>query len=205
MTSSKWATQKSKAANQVHTDTVKEVLGEIRNLGGTLDGTPRHRKPTWNRGLSSNEQVTRAASWYPSEWIDRSNERGPVNFKQTKGRAHYRDVDSQITLDGTVPTAVHEIAHRMEYTVPGVRALEEQFYARRTAGESLKHLGKGHGRNEVTREDQFFNPYAGKSYDGRAYEIMSMGYEHLRTKTGWDKIDPDYRAFVLGTLAAVGR
>lgn len=203
VTSDNWERTKVSARNRIQMDTIREVLSEIRNLGGSIDGTPRHR--TNKYGLSSNEQVTRAGSWYPSEWIERSNERGPLNFKQTKGRAHYNDTDAVITLDGTVNTAVHELAHRMEYTVPGVRQLEKQFYDRRTAGETLKGLGRGYSKSEMTREDQFFNRYAGKSYNERAYEILSMGYEHLRSYEGWNKIDPDYRAFVLGTIAAVER
>ena len=34
---------------------------------------------------------------------------------------------------------------------------------------------------EMTRKDQFINPYIGKDYNGSAYELVSMGFEYALT------------------------
>lgn len=197
----------------------REVMAEIMPMGGVVAGTPGHRpSKTWGASvLSSNEQAVYATSKYPTVWVDASSHKGPVNFKQTKGRAHYRHSDAQVTLDGTVTTAVHEMGHRFEYTVPGLSALETVFHDRRARGyspESLSklHPGSGYGRSEMTYEDNFFDSYAGKVYpDRRAYELMTMGMEALtmgkqgstsRQKSGV-AIDEDHAAFLLGALVTL--
>lgn len=211
--------QSKSVANQIiaeraklHGDVIDEVLSEVRPMGGEHAGTPRHREPKYKGSLSTHEQVTGAIAKYPRDWIEASSADRELVFRQTNGRAHYRHMKakgskavSELTLDGTIPTAIHEFAHRMEATVPSLLQLERVFYDRRTAGDSLKRMGRGYGKDEVTREDEFFRPYVGKDYKGRAYEIMSMGYEYLRQRTSYDKIDPDYRAFVLGALATTYR
>lgn len=198
---------------KLHTTVVNEVLNEIRPMGGTLKDTPKHRKP--KMGLSSNEQVTAAISRMPTDWLEQSDAYPRrIKFRQTEGRAHYADVKtsnsearpfSELTLDGSISTATHEMAHRMEYAVPSIRGLEEEFYTRRTRGDSLKHLGRGYGRNEMTKEDQFHNPYVGKDYQGKAYEVMSMGYEGLYSLKTWNTMDADYQAFVLGVITNAHR
>lgn len=189
--------------------TAKEVLGEVRSMDGTFSGTPRKvalKKDAWRQGFSTHDQVIKGAEFYPTDWINRSNEHPfPLGFKQTKSRAHYmhrnKDGGSTITLSGELRTTVHEMAHRMEAVVPGVLGLEAAFYNRRTAGESLKRMGQGYGAKEVTREDQFYDRYVGKSYNETAYEVLSMGTQQLTSHATWSKVDPDYQAFVLGTMA----
>lgn len=197
---------------ETHQSVMWDVLSEIRPMGGEFADTPRHRSPKFKSSLSVNKQITRAAPWYPADWIKASNDDGSrVEFKSSTSRAHYRHgLVAEVKLDGTVRTAVHELGHRMEYTVPGVRVLEQQFYDRRTAGEPLEQLsklspGSRYGKDERARKDQFFNPYVGKTYEGRAYEIISMGMESLPYRHSWDKMDPDYQAFILGALATAYR
>lgn len=199
---------RSNAEAGARKDAYLEVMAEIRPMGGKIDGTPANRKP--KRGLSSNEQVTRMARYYPTDLINASNSHTAMNFRATSGRAHYRHSDSQITLDGTVTTAIHEFGHRVERTTPGVLELEKAFYDRRTAGETLRPLGAGYSRSERSRPDQFFSAYSGKDYEGQAYELLSMGAEAV-TGAGqsrnpeYAKIDEDYEAFVLGILATTHR
>lgn len=186
-----------------------EVMSEVRSMDGTFNNTPKKVKPKSGsmRAFSTHDQVVKGAQFYPTEWIDASNANPrQVGFKQTKSRAHYqhtanKDGLATVTLDGSLPTTIHEMAHRMERTVPGVLELESTFYDRRTQGESLKHLGKGYGAKELTREDKFYDPYVGKSYGDQAYEVLSMGTQQLTAKRTWDKIDSDYQGFILGTLA----
>lgn len=202
----------------------REVMTEILPMGGLMSGAPSYRKPKNPNQWSGNEQVIAGTSKYPSVWTELSNHRGPVDFKQTEGRAHYQDSVrdtkslkqvSRVTLDGTVSTAVHELGHRYEYTVPGLHRLEELFHDRRTRGESAVGLGtlfpgNRYGRDERTYEDQFFDSYAGKVYpDRRAYELMTMGMEAVSmgkqgtTPKGPGKIDDEYQSFILGALVTL--
>lgn len=189
--------------------TALEVMSEVRSMDGTFKNTPKKVKPKPGtfKGFSTHDQVVKGAQFYPTDWIDKSNESPrPVAFKQTKSRAHYqhainKDGNAIITLDGSPSTTVHEMAHRMERVVPGVLELESVFYSRRTQGERLKHLGKGYGAKELTREDQFYDPYVGKTYGDQAYEVLSMGTQQLLSHRTWTKVDPEYQSFVLGTLA----
>lgn len=188
------------------------TMREIRSMGGMIDGVPAHKKP--RMGLSSHEQVLNATGRYPSDWMEFSNMRGPVSFKQTKGRAHYNDMDALVTLDGSVSTAVHELGHRFETTVPGLAALEQRFYERRTAGEPTQKLsslvpGHGYRSNEVSRPDDFFDPYAGKVYPDKYFEVFTMGMEGTAMRAGRGKvgearyIDDDHAAFILGALVTL--
>lgn len=193
--------------NAAHRQILTDVMAEIRPMGGALTEMPRHRKP--KSGRSSNEQLTDAIAQYPTDWLDASNaNERRMDFRQTKGRAHYqhaaKDGRSELTLDGSHGTAVHEIAHRMEKVVPGVRALESQIFGRRAGGDTIEKMGKGYGRDEETAPDQFFDRYVGKIYPD-AYEVLSMGWEHLQTASGWGKVDADHTDWTLGVLSTAYR
>jgi len=201
-----------------HRQAFKDVMSEVRPMGGVLAGTPADRK---QKGVSSHTQALEAATHYPEEWVGASSFRGPINFKQTKGRAHYQNSTSEITLDGTTSTAVHEVGHRMEHVVPGLMSLEAAFFDRRTVGNAEVRLnravpGSGYKSHEKTKEDQFFNPYAGKRYPGGEHELFTMGMEAVARGVQYNasggfaspsirKIDPDYSSWVLGALAVLYR
>jgi len=126
------------------------------------------------------------------------------------------------SIGGFSPSFIHEFTHRMEYVhVPeGARLaeLEDMFLRRRTnAGPHAKGPRQGKRRyklgrkDEMTRPDDFADPYFGKEYEGlRAREILSTGIEavfgnkfgNLMGMDGY-KADPDHRAFVLGVLATI--
>ena len=124
-------------------------------------------------------------------------------------------------------TAIHELAHRMEYTVPEVTMLEQAFLRRRLEGDKFR-LGGGYRRNEMFRDGGFVDKYIGKQYKphetweetstGRRgllhqpAEVLSMGMESVFTGRygglegrGRYKPDLDHRNFVLGVLAMAGR
>jgi hypothetical protein len=196
-----------------------DVMSEIMPMGGEVAGTPGHRA---GRGMSSHDQAISGAARYPSAWVDLSGRAGTVDFKKTQNRAHYNhdrtSGNGTITLDGKVSTAVHELGHRFEATVPGLYALEREFHTRRTAGESsvpLKKIFPGHryGRDEMTKEDEFFHAYAGKTYDGsRFFEVFTMGIEGTSmgkrgasSKGSSRPIDEEHEAFILGSLVTLVR
>lgn len=120
--------------------------------------------------------------------------------------------------------SIHELAHRFEYTVPGLKRNEEQFLQSRISpNEKLSQI-YSHSRKEVGYKDSFISHYSGKVYDGGCREIMSTGMESvfgssqgaliglptnehtIRTikdnKTGKFKTDLEFRAFVLGQIVA---
>ncbi len=80
--------------------------------------------------------------------------------------------------------AIHELAHRQEYLSPDILKAEKEFYEDRTKGESLVRLkdvtNANYSKDEVTRVDNFLDPYMGKEYpDNRAYELLTMGMDTL--------------------------
>jgi hypothetical protein len=107
----------------------------------------------------------------------------------------------------------------MEYSVPGLREAEFSQYARRTEGEPLQRMGAGYKRDEVSRPDDFFDKYVGKTYgtgsNRTSREMLSMGVDSIVQhgyvgRPGYGagdpgKKDPELEALVLGMLAAQGR
>lgn len=114
------------------------------------------------------------------------------------------------------PTAIHELAHRME-DVSGsdVVSLENAFLERRATKEDgdveeqTLIYGQRKGANaEIGYRDSFVSHYMGKTYNGRYFEVMSTGMEAVFAGEyggllGGDghKADHDHRNFVLGVLA----
>ena len=98
---------------------------------------------------------------------------------------------------------VHELAHRFEACVPGIKDTEREFYERRTAGEKLEWMGAGYRFDEVTRKDNFLSIYMGKDYGGTAYELVSMGFQYAYTDYEKLKQDEDMRDWILGILAGM--
>lgn len=102
--------------------------------------------------------------------------------------------------------AFHEMGHFFEEMYPEIRKLEYQFYNRRTAGEELRWLGWGYDRSEVTRYDNFIEPYMGKDYgntETSGFEIFSMGMESVFAGSYNLSRDTDYQDFILGILVSI--
>ena len=180
---------------------LKDTLSKVRPMGaegldlnGHLNGSRSPAKKT----------VMNAYDCYPTEWVKRSMEQGNLTPKKVE-RGYYSKFEKTIAIsgegNGRLSTAIHELGHRMEHTVPGLRDAEKDFYDRRTKGETLKWMGEGYGKKEVTRKDKFLNSYMGKDYGGSAYELASMGFESAYTDPGTLAKDPDMEAWVYGMLA----
>lgn len=95
----------------------------------------------------------------------------------------------------------HELAHWLEHQDPGVLASAVQFYARRTAGDTLEELrdltGLAYKKGELTKKDQFLEPYMGRWYalGGAQYatELVTVGIEMLYDEPlRLARLDPDY-------------
>jgi Phage Mu protein F like protein len=118
--------------------------------------------------------------------------------------------------------ALHELIHRAESAVPHLSRMEQNFYNERTAGESYQRLKNGIGLD--TKVDQWLDEYLGaqpgvnlrppyhdlqlgiESRTVAHYELLSNGADmamgHAPAAVEFAR-DPEYEAFVLGSLAGV--
>lgn len=189
--------------------TIKEVLAEIRGMGGDLAG---------NLGVDRG-YLNDAATFYPTDWVAASNESKKFFVllsdsdvpEPLRGRGFYTSNENLggIYLPGKSqnPTlGIHELGHRMEDTNDSVQKSEWLFWHSRTDGEETKKLSEltgnsEYGDKEIARLDKFSNPYMGKDYGAKpdsSYELLTMGMEAM--KAGKYTIDADYRQWLLGTL-----
>lgn len=117
---------------------------------------------------------------YPKAFTERIITSGEkIGSTVKSGRAFNRGYD--ITTSGLKREVMHELAHVYE-NIPQVRGAERDFYEMRTQGEPYERLSALTGNSayadwEVSRPDHFFDPYCGKDYGGRNYELASMGIE----------------------------
>ena len=80
-------------------------------------------------------------------------------------------------------TPFHEIGHYVEFFNSDALKISKDFIAQRTKDENpvaLAELFPGFGYNdtEITKKDDFINPYIGKEYTS-ASEVLSMGLEQI--------------------------
>lgn len=178
-------------------------LSEIREIGPT--DSARLASHLNNSRSSIRKNIEYAYSNYPRDWVDASFDRGQLTPKKTS-RGYYSDWRKEIAISGyddesSNRTSFHELGHRFERVVSGLRDQEAEFYNRRTAGESLQWLGPGYDRSEKSRRDKFESPYMGKDYGGSAYELVSMGFQYAFTEPHKLAKDPDMQSWIYGLLA----
>lgn len=182
------------------------------------------------------KSVEDVRGYLPQDWLRASNTRSLKAKKSKRGyyrEAPFKDeadlinkgytmdqlkaagkleyMEDHISLSGEAGTSMtrctfHEMGHRMEDMVPGIKKLEAEFYARRTAGERLEWLGPGYKMSETTRKDKFLSSYMGKDYGNKEdsfYELLSMGLESAY-KGSYDLAkDEDFADFIYGLIAAL--
>lgn len=181
---------------------LKEKLSEIRNMGNSSFDVDAHL----NNSRSPMRKVVKDAyDYYPTDWVQKSIARGNLSPKKVD-RGYYSDWNSEIAIsgwndNGYIETAIHELGHRFERAVPGIREAEKIFYERRTAGEPLQWLGGNYDYSEKSRFDKFLHKYMGKDYGGSAYELVSMGFEYAYTNPTklWE--DEDFSTWIYGILS----
>ncbi|MFL2133019.1 minor capsid protein [Desemzia sp. FAM 23990] len=185
---------------------VKQIFAKIRPMGS--DGIDIKSHLNGSRTETA-KTIANAYNFYPSEWVEKSVSYNKLKVKKVK-RGFYRHYDknseyAELTLSGereqAFRVAIHELGHRMERAVDGLIGIEKIFYDRRTKDEPLKWMGKGYGRDEKSRKDDFLNIYMGKDYGGRAYELVSMGFEKLYTDPETLMKDKDMFRWICGILA----
>lgn len=180
---------------------LKDKLSEVRSMGA--DGVDL--KAHLNNSRSSARRIVEMAyNYYPTDWVNDSVARGILKPGKVD-RGYYNDWAKEIKISGRsdesmLETAIHELGHRFERSVPGMRDAEKEFYERRTAGEELTWLGLGYAKTEKTRKDDFIHPYMGKDYRGQAYELVSMGFQYAYMEPAKLSEDKDMEAWIYGLL-----
>jgi hypothetical protein len=218
-------------------ETVLRLLGEVRQMGGALPA-----KPADDATRGTNQEVPEdwqglmqeALRHFPEEWLQamRDSELQLIGSP----RAFYRsggygrpDVlalpTSSVRYNGAFSSygaeiAAHELGHRMEQYIAGLRELEFTLVRRRatTQGElaTPQRLADIYPRcsyreSEITYEDEWADAYAGKTYEAvrpddpasMSSEAFQVGMQDLFGRSGRNFGGMQLRQFVLGCLAAL--
>lgn len=193
---------KGEISNEASAKILKDKLSEVRPVGASDFNLKKH--------LGNSQSVVRknieyAYNLYPTSWVEKSVDYGKL-LPRKVSRGYYNGSTiaiSGVTTSSMNGTAIHELGHRFEDAVPGLKAAEAKFYARRTKGEEAKWLGPGYDRYEVTRKDNFVHSYMGKDYGGNAFELVSMGFEYAYSQPLELAKDKDMQQWILGLLTLV--
>lgn len=188
----------------------KAILSKYRKLGfGDMKPT---ELLTAGR-IAQRKRVIEALDCYPQDWLRALSKTGPYEVIKIR-RGHFDAANKQIAINDTsshgyaYTVAIHELGHGFEYSIQSLRMCEAQFFDRRTRGCKLEKLNElipmsGYGDHEVTYKDDFISPYMGKDYDGRAFELASMGFQYLFTEPKKLARDEDMLKFILGLLVII--
>lgn len=186
-------------------DWLASKIGEIRDVGGSGLDLKGHLMNSRSRVV---DDVIYAYNRYPKDWVEASVKRGVLN-PRVSSRGYYSDVMGEIRISGSgnsaIETAFHELGHRFERAVDGIKKAEKEFYDRRTDGEPLVLLSKifpryGYKNTEKTRKDNFLHAYMGKDYGGSSYELVSMGFEDAYMNPANLAKDRDMQEWIYGLL-----
>lgn len=183
---------------------LKNKLSQVREVGyGGID-VASHLN---NSRSPMRKVIERAYDVYPKDWVRKSVNKSNLTPKKVQ-RGYYSSYRNVIAISDrggneSFATAIHELGHRFENTMPEIVEIEKSFYNRRTAGEKLTWLGAGYDRSEKARFDKFLNKYMGKDYGGSSYEIVSMGFEMAYTEPVELLKDKDMAELIFGILAIV--
>jgi hypothetical protein len=149
--------------------------------------------------------VQQASRHYPTSWVQAADEIGPTyaRLEPPSGRGWHASLEkgtaarlpgfgSVMTFDKPasylavrdIDNAVHEYAHRLQAAFPALQAKFAEFHQRRTQGDELESLQKlvpkaNYRANEMTRKDNYVDPYYGKEYDGDPREAMTMAMQSV--------------------------
>lgn len=181
---------------------LKEKLQAVREMGSDGLAVVEHLS---NSKSEVRNNIEYAYSLYPRAWVEKSVSKDKI-LPRKVSRGYYDGYTIAISgfnKDTKNETAVHELGHRFEEVVPGIKEKEKEFYAKRTDGLPLEWLGPGYRKDEVTRKDDFVHAYMGKDYGGSGYELVSMGFEYAYTDPLELAKDPEMQQWILGLLALV--
>ena len=84
-------------------------------------------------------------------------------------------------------TRVHEYAHHLQSSMPGLNELFVALHRRRTEGEPLVAVTRD--PTETGRVDRYIRPYQGKEYGDDPREVITMAYQYVWQRDLWDPGD----------------
>ncbi|QFY09633.1 hypothetical protein GBF35_25920 [Nonomuraea phyllanthi] len=233
-------TQEHQAVARREKQIIENLLADLRPMGGKINA--ERARPS---SVASSSRVYKApddwdrlldeaAQHFPADWHDRVDRDAPAPLRVVGSeRAFFDYVDDVMALptkprrydgafaDQSRETTVHEMGHRMERYISGLRQLEYTFVRRRATNRAgvLDRQRDMHdiyayyspGR-EYTYEDQWANAYAGKAYVPEGHpdpasgysEVFQVGLQDLygRSNIRFDHTD-ELQAFTLGILAVL--
>ncbi|HEM6342145.1 TPA: hypothetical protein U2D03_001734 [Streptococcus suis] len=201
---------------------LKEIFSNFRDIGGEIP------KEVWAKGSSKvvKDQLQNAFSYYPKEWAKIPQKHGKQlsAIKRKRGYFSGYDVNLVIATNGVrQSTPFHEIGHLVEWATPDLVRLEKAWVDQRTVGEMDSRLkdifpGSSYGPREVTKKDDFVDPYIGKYYRDAA-EVFTMGLQGIfvpeelfvksynRQNWSYEKKtindDPEFLNFIIGLFVKV--
>ena len=220
---------------RIRVEETVSLLKEVRDVGqGSLDNKFTFAASQNRYADMAKEHFNYALEMYPSSWISTAAERFGGKLKTGfVSRGYFNRYKSEIMLSGgkespdigvsATATASHELGHMMEYSVPGIQALEWAYYHRRAAGD-YKIWGSGRERGmSDTWADGIRGSYreiGATRYQGRSYsydtsptttgptdpyEIFTTGIESTVNDSRFfnysdGSVDVEFRQFVLGVL-----
>ncbi|MDH6625717.1 hypothetical protein M2271_003528 [Streptomyces sp. LBL] len=212
---------------------IHTLLSDVRQMGGTVNtqvGTPSGNQlpapSDWP------EQLDEAFRHFPADWLEKmSNDTlhvvGSERAYYSAGNGGWPDLMALSTLKlnyhgafsgYAAEIAAHELGHRMEQYVPGLKELEYTLIRRRAldndalpAPKNMADLtaGYNHTDNEMTYEDHWPDPYTGKTYEtfqpddpaSQPSEVFQVGLQDLFGRGPYRYGDEELQAFVLAILA----
>lgn len=202
-----------------------KALSSIRDLGVKVRcETDFVQAPTWvgksvKKTASKKEleacyeAMSHAGGKLPKDWLGSVLDVNTFYSKRgffTQGNEE-EDTDDIIALSGNSQlslrsTAIHELTHKVAYNNTKFTRTEQQYFAERTRGETLKPI-PGSGGKEVCLEDKLGHPYMGRVYEGdpKGKEIATMAAEEIFYGTRPEIYEKDRESydFVLGMFTSL--
>lgn len=203
----------SLAYDTIQREEVRKLIREIRAVGGGTKPSFQGSKPVANI-------LKEAFDEYPDDWVNTFSENYPVLDVRKVQRGFWNSgystprlrISTNPTRIKDLPdgfdTALHEIGHGMEDSVPGLKELEYVFYHRRAQADGYNYNSWSNGR-EFGSVDDWRQPYTGRDYGAGIsnYEIFTTGVESLLGGEGYfgdvlknQTVDVEFRRFILGVL-----
>jgi hypothetical protein len=215
---------------------IRETLGSARDFGGAThtQATPldagvrpgtfgisdaRLATADWRARLSAGEAL------YPTDWL-RTSAAQPLTVASSD-RAFYSEGRNLIAFpthnrdplyqggfpDDSAETVAHELGHRMEQQIPGLKELEFTLMRRRSRDATGRLLGArqmdGYQKGEKAYPDKWLRDYAGKTYEDdmggpltASWEVFQVGMQDTFGRDARGRYDggDELQAFVLGAL-----
>ena len=219
-------------------DELRAIFANYREMGGAL------HTDQWAKGSSkvNKQMLAEAFAHYPKAWVDYFSATGRKLYTRKEKRGYFSEAGAVKDLGRKYVTSLpnyttdyftiamnelrkstpwHEIGHMVEHLNPNALRISKEFIAARTAGETPTKLsqifpGWNYRPNEVTRKDDFIDPYIGKEYQD-ASEVLSMGLEGVFSNSTFCKSvnahgvceykritdDAEFLRLILGMIAVV--